>query len=153
PHASADRGILMLPYRDRVLTTATDSYSASNFALCFLCHSEAPFRDLSGNNRSDTNFRLHGMHLNEIGGDGAGGTSIDTPGAGNGVAICAECHFRIHSTTFSVGSQGATSRLVNFAPNVTAMGSLNPLGANTWSVGNRTCTLTCHGQDHDGDQY
>ena len=76
------------------------------------------------------------------------------PNNGGGLAICAECHFRIHSTTFATGGQGAYQRLVNFAPNVTASGSTSaPVGVDAWDQNARTCTLTCHGQDHGPKGY
>ena len=42
PHASQNRGILLLPYRDRDLPTASESYSATDDALCLACHAEGP---------------------------------------------------------------------------------------------------------------
>ncbi len=154
-HSSANRGILLQPYRDRLLKGRVDPYSATDFALCFLCHSEAPFRDTSGDARSDTNFRFHGFHVdgNELRDKGAGGTDIDIAGAGAGLATCAECHFRLHSTAFPVNDQASAERLVNFAPNVTA-----PTGGTLrWlvktGVQDGSCTLTCHGQSHTPKTY
>ena len=43
-HASANRGILLRNYRDRVLNTRNQAYSAADYALCYLCHAEAPMR-------------------------------------------------------------------------------------------------------------
>ncbi|HEX8911398.1 MAG TPA: hypothetical protein VF796_03485, partial [Humisphaera sp.] len=144
-HASPYRGLLMQNYRDRTLKSAVEPYSAADFALCFECHAEAPFRDTTGNVRSDTNFRYHGLHVSSLQGAGAGGTGIDTPGAGQGDAICAECHFRVHGTATAVtADQRSNSRLVNFAPNV---GS-NPNAWTPTGVGSGTCSLTCHGESH-----
>jgi hypothetical protein len=146
PHTSSYRGILTQSYRDRALLQSTEGYVASNFALCYLCHGEAPFADRSGSSRTDTNFRLHGMHLGNIGRSSSSSYDIDAPGAGRGYALCSECHFRIHSTINRVGAQPAYPRLVNFAPNIT-------VGATPWNQANRTCTLTCHGQNHGGYGY
>ncbi|MDP4013994.1 MAG: cytochrome c3 family protein [Candidatus Nanopelagicales bacterium] len=148
PHTSRNRGILIRNYRDRVLKGADEDYAAADFALCLTCHAERPFVDGNGDPASDTNFRYHGLHLTDLGDEGSGGTDIDSPGAGQGNAICAECHFRIHSTTFSVGSQSIEgSRLVNFAPNVEGP----PLWERAGSGG--SCTLTCHGEEHDSLDY
>ena len=43
---------------------------------------------------------------------------IDTPGAGQGNATCAECHFRTHGTALADGRPEPEKGLVNFAPNV-----------------------------------
>ena len=102
---------------------------------------------VSNSSSAPTNFSLHQKHLTIIGGKGNGGTDIDTPGAGQGNAVCAECHFRIHGTAlaYQVGDRNNT-RLVNFAPNVTPSG-----GVLRWTPtvgGGGSCTLTCHGKDH-----
>ena len=78
-------------------------YSAGDFALCYVCHGQAPFAPDGTSNA--TNFSLHGLHLTGLAKNGSGGTDIDTAGDGQGNAICAECHFRLHSTTNKVGTQ------------------------------------------------
>jgi hypothetical protein len=152
PHASRNRGLLLGSYRDRVLKPALEGYSAADFELCFLCHSPDPFAVQAQDERGDTNFRLHGFHLTAIGDQGSGPLDIDTPGAGQGNAICAECHFQLHSTSSapSAGNQGY-SRGVNFAPNVEPRtGLVDP----EWSgPTSRTCALLCHGKDHDSASY
>ena len=157
PHASANRGILIAPYRDRVLKSQGQAYSAVDFALCFLCHTEAPFANTNEDPSSTfTSFSLHGRHIRDIGGSGSS-TSIDVAGAGSGYAICAECHFRIHSNAlaFKAGDTAPVARstnytsLVNFAPNVTGAGGT---GSPTWNApngsGNGSCALRCHGYTH-----
>jgi hypothetical protein len=108
--------------------------------------------DSSGEARLDTNFALHGVHMTGIVGNGVGGTNINTDGVGAGNALCAECHFRTHGTTDAVDGQPETTRLVNFSPNVQPFrgvlqwpGTRNPAGP--------TCTLTCHGKQHDAFSY
>jgi hypothetical protein len=114
-----------------------------------MCHGETPF---ANETETETNFRLHGLHVGGLAGKGSGGTDIDTSGAGQGNAVCAECHFRIHSTAFPDGTQTLTgTRLLNFAPNVQPSG-----GTRSWTstgTGTGTCTLTCHGKAHDGLDY
>jgi hypothetical protein len=134
PHTSPYRGLLIANY-DRQLKTSDEVYSTADFDLCYLCHKEAPFTDVSGAARTDTNFPLHGFHLNGLAGEG-------------GNAICAECHYRTHGTKFApwTANQGY-SRGVNFAPNVQPVSGLAPL----WSSADRNCTLVCHGITHNPD--
>jgi predicted CXXCH cytochrome family protein len=151
-HTSTNRGILLAPYRDRILKPATQGYAAADFALCLLCHAETPF---ATETTTATNYFYHGKHLTRLQGMGSGGTDIDTPGAGQGNAVCAECHFRIHSPQTLVGTESLQgSRLVSFAPDVTGLGG--PGTQPAWAPINATsgsCTLTCHGFDHDGESY
>jgi predicted CXXCH cytochrome family protein len=165
-HASVNRGLLVAPYRDRQLKSASEVYDASDFALCYLCHAEQPFADPNTDPRTDadlaadTAFPYHGDHLTALTSSTGVGTSIDTPGAGPGLAICAECHFRPHSTALSyqLGDTEPVERtgysgLVNFAPDVEGVGATPP----TWAVpdvtGSGSCTLTCHGYTHSAATY
>jgi hypothetical protein len=154
PHKSANRGILIRPYVDRVLNSANAAYNAGNFALCFTCHSTAPFADTSKRATTDSNFPLHGFHLGSIAGTGraANGFNIDTPGAGAGNAICSECHFRLHSSVYKGGAQTGTDRgLVNFSPNILPNGTTRAWTSTTPGTG--SCTLTCHGFSHNAENY
>ena len=151
-HTSSNRGILLQNYQDRVLSSSTAAYAPANFALCYTCHAEEPFANSTAN---DTNFQLHGLHVTGLAGIGTGSTNIDTAGAGQGNALCAECHFRLHSTTFKVGTQAVPgSRLVNFAPDVTPYPADG--GTISWTpnaTGGGSCTLICHGKSHDNLSY
>ncbi len=152
-HASLNRGILLRSYKDRELKLAGDVYDPADSALCYLCHVEAPMRDVSGDSRPDTNFRFHGYHMSTMESDTSStATSIDTDGAGAGLAVCAECHFRIHGSSFPVDGQAPASRLVNFAPNTQTFGGqigfVRRVGGASGS-----CTLTCHGKDHEPKEY
>ena len=146
----------MNSYQDRQLKppASSNDYAAAEFALCYQCHGEAPFRDTSGDPRSDTSFPLHGFHLNQLyDNPGGGGSSRDigVAGAGQGNALCAECHFRLHSTAYATyPDQQNALRLVNFAPDVTGPSGS---GAPIWDNTNLTCSLTCHGKVHDGKGY
>lgn len=156
PHTSRYRGILSAGYRSRELKTASavNDYDSGDFSLCHLCHSEAPFLDTSGDARADTNFPSHGIHVSGLFDQSAGGgasTDIDTPGAGQGNAICAECHSRPHGTSSAYWpSQRANERLVSFSPNVEP---LPPASEPSWSLTNGTCSLRCHGSNHDSRPY
>ena len=126
-NANLSGAILRAGYRT---TLRNGNYAASEFALCYVCHSEDPFQN---GDSADTNFRRHRMHV-------IGERST-----------CAECHASIHSTA---GAPWATNRgytrLVAFGSNVTGSnGNAEPI----WNAGNRTCTLRCHGKDHDREDY
>jgi len=142
PHTSQFQGILLQNYQDRVLKSGNAAYNNADFALCFMCHTNTPFAS-SGGGGGSTNFNLHGYHTAALGRSGTTTPSIDTSGAGNGNALCAECHFRLHGITANLnGTQTIDgSRLVNFSPNIS--------GARVWDRTNRSCNLTCHGQSHD----
>lgn len=148
-HTSAYRGILLANYQDRVLNGPREAYDAADFALCYLCHTDAPFR--SGGGASATNFRAHAKHVSGLSGNGNAGTDIDTPGDGGGNALCAECHFRIHSTSFSVGTAPG-SRLVSFSPNVQPYQGTLSFEPQT-TAGPGSCTLVCHGKVHNAKPY
>jgi hypothetical protein len=152
-HVSQFRGLLLANYKDRVLKTSNSAYASSDFTLCYTCHTERPFATNTTTNT--TNFSFHRFHVAGITGQGSGGTDIDTAGAGQGNALCAECHFRLHSTAFSVG-QAPTARLVNFSPNIQPFKgvirfTLLPVDSQGRSHG--TCTLICHGTEHDAKRY
>ena len=173
PHAGAsvagadgtelNRGLLIQPYRDRVLKGSDDVYEPQDSGLCLSCHGEAPFVDTTGNARPDTAFRFHGLHVAGLAGKGAIAGDIDTPNAGLGNALCSECHYRIHSTASRNDFRTATPQtgtdggLVLFAPNVTSDDPAAPLGgALDWTrtgPGGGTCTLTCHGKVHGPTSY
>jgi predicted CXXCH cytochrome family protein len=152
PHSSQFRGLLVQNYRDRVLKPQGEAYAAADFALCFVCHAEKGF--VTSSTSGDTNFfpEGHDKHLTGIGGDGDNpSTSIDVDGAGQGNAICSECHFRTHGTAlaFSDGDKN-NSRLVNFAPNIQPSGGV----IRFTKIGDGgSCTLICHGKNHSPKTY
>jgi predicted CXXCH cytochrome family protein len=155
-HASANRGILLRPYRDRVLRSASQNFAVGDFGLCFACHSTSPFLDVSGTiGRSDTNFGGHGIHVAAMAGNADTGatTNIDKDGDGLGNALCAECHFNQHGSSYPAnstaveGAQEPATGLVNFAPNVRPFNGTISFVRN--ANGTSTCTLRCHGKDHN----
>jgi predicted CXXCH cytochrome family protein len=171
PHASVNRGVLLRNYRDRLLKSGAAAYTNTDFRLCYLCHAEGPMLDEQGNRRQDTAFQYHGLHTSGIG-SGVGSTqpSIDTAGAGTGEAVCAECHFRIHGSTYPGNTNAEPeSRLVNFAPNIQGPivnGTEQPIGFSSYvpavrdgngniiqPAQNGTCTLVCHGESHSNEGY
>jgi predicted CXXCH cytochrome family protein len=153
-HASNNRGILLRNYQDRVLESKAKAYSAGDFALCYVCHSEEPFANsASPFNSTGTNFKFHGLHVTGLAGKGDGSTTIDKAGDGQGNAICAECHFRIHSTTNKVPQAVDGSHLVNFAPNVQPTVLDGGISWTSGTAGGGSCTLTCHGYTHNALKY
>ena len=154
PHAVKNQGLLMANYRNgdlqgtgttTGLKSSIEPYRPADFALCYQCHAEEPFVDTSGDPVGSSSFSFHGLHVDGLVAIGEGSLDIDTAGAGQGNALCAECHFRTHGTTFAVNGQPAASRLVNFAPNVQPF-----RGRLEWNAAAGTCTLICHGKPHEG---
>lgn len=151
PHTSRNRSLLMNNYKSRTLNSKGTDFNAANFALCLQCHAVGPFADRSGDPRPDTNFNKHGFHLGHIDGKGEGGLDINVPGAGQGNAVCAECHFRMHSTAFAYHpNQQNNPRMVNFGPQATGPSGT---GSPVWDGTNRTCSLRCHGETHVNRPY
>jgi predicted CXXCH cytochrome family protein len=159
PHAVQYKGILIENLRDVSLKGPSDAYQAADFALCYVCHAEAPYVDSSQDPRVDTSFSRHGFHTAAIASFGSPvGLTVDEDGAGRGNALCAECHFRTHSTAYPVDGQASNTRLVNFAPNVQTYQAPNGpdedyFGKLEWNAGTSSCTLTCHGVDHKAWSY
>lgn len=154
-HASENRGILVRPYESRILTERDKAFDASAAGLCLACHAEAPFVNTTGTGASAaTNFEFHGKHMSGINKRGNGGTDIDVAGAGQGNALCAECHFRSHGPSDVPGDQKLDGAgLVTFAPNVQPSRSLGGQVSYTRTDTTANCTLTCHGKDHRGATY
>ena len=94
---------------------------------------------LSGSANPFTVFPGHGFHLGHIPEKGVGGVQITVPGDGQGNSLCAECHYNLH------GNPASERGLVLFAPNVQPFN-----GRVSYDVANQSCTLTCHGREHDG---
>lgn len=158
PHAVENRGLLMASYRTGeivagdaagALKLSSEAYDAADFALCYQCHAEAPFVDWTGDPQAASNFRFHGYHTSAIAGEGTGGQDIEFDGDGQGNALCAECHYRTHGTTGAVDGQAPNARLVNFSPNIQPF-----RGEIKWAGGaGGTCTLVCHGRNHNNLGY
>jgi hypothetical protein len=115
------------------------TYSADNFALCFLCHDESKLMSPNSSN-AKTNFdsegyyyiNFHRLHLK-----GSGSTIIAV------VLVCRVCHFNVHSNQQTDNTEyvywppggtdwvvsrtpppGIKTHLINFAP--VEVESLNP---------------------------
>jgi predicted CXXCH cytochrome family protein len=154
-HASTNRGILVRPYENRVLSASGTFYDNRGSALCLTCHMETPFMNQYRPAAAEgTNFVFHGLHMAGISTKGSGGLDIDTPGAGQGNARCAECHFSGHGTTDQPSTQSVSGdRLIVFAPDVLASTSMGGVPTFTKTATGGSCTVTCHGKDHQGATY
>jgi predicted CXXCH cytochrome family protein len=150
PHGSAYAPVLRASYRLGLKARSTvNDFATADFALCFICHASAPFATTSSNARADTSFNLHGFHLNRLYNKGSGTTDINTSGAGQGNAVCRECHFSTHGTRAAPYASNRTNiRGVNFAPNVQGAGGT---GEPSWA--SRSCRLRCHGTNHNPLSY
>lgn len=80
-------------------SNSPQNYIDGDYALCFTCHTNTPYLPVGGSTLA-TNFRYHRLHVSGIYNQGTvnKGTNINKDGDGAGNAICAECHFRLHST-------------------------------------------------------
>ena len=149
PHAAPSTS----PFRKSILLKDYDqssgdiTYQEPNYALCFACHSNDPFPGVG--NKDDpsakhgkqpstaTNFKRHNLHT----------------GSGMG---CPQCHYDSHSTTTGTGDVG-TIHGVKLAPEPdiipdpgTAGISITRASTGTDYRYTVTCTLSCHGESHDG---
>lgn len=149
-NAALSTAVLRAPYRVTLKPrSATNDYTANDFTLCFICHSPAPFATRNSDARTDTAFRYHGFHLNRLNDQGSGAGDINTPGAGQGNAICRECHYDTHGTRAAPFSANRTyARGVNYSPNVQGP---NGTGQPTWVRG--SCQARCHGKNHNPETY
>ena len=123
PHGSVFEPILVRNY----LTLDNTPESASNYALCYGCHS----RDSILN---DESFREHDKHIR----------GADTP--------CNACHDP-HGISSTQGNLTNNSHLINFDTRIVSPNSNGQL--NFIDQGDRTgsCNLLCHGEDHDNFNY
>ncbi len=135
------------------------SATTSQFALCFLCHSQSLMTARRFSDGSRTNFygaskeSLHWFHLTN-----------------NGGVTCRSCHFSTHgnqsagntiyriidggTTDYNSPPVGYKTRMVNFSGAIGARGFAKPMFQINVSTRWRSCDLVCHGTDHvlnDGD--
>lgn len=147
PHGSTNQPLLRANYRR---TPGATSYAASNFALCFRCHSPAVL--LSRTSGASTNFEddingkgnLHQVHLDD---------RIAKTGA-----VCASCHFNVHSNQETITTQynvngivyttppaATPTRNVSFHPSIRGIGGrARPEWWINTSTRERRCYLQCH---------
>lgn len=131
PHGSVSNALMNGKLlRANYKMTSSGTYSAANFALCYICHSPSPFATTSESTRNDTRFNWHGRHMVDFG------------------AACVDCHYDSHGTKLALKAANTNyARLVSFGPAVT--------GAGTWTTNatGGSCNLTCHGENHNPETY
>lgn len=123
PHGSIYPSILKL----NNVTTDNTSESASNYALCYSCHSRT---NILGNN----SFKEHNKHI----------AGERTP--------CNVCHDP-HGISSLQGTATRNTHLINFDTNIVKASSSGLLYFE--DLGNRRgrCYLTCHGENHNPLSY
>lgn len=159
PHGSSQATILRANF-DRDFT-GEGNWNNNRAELCFLCHDPAVLMPRSFDDGARTNFyqqngrdNLHDYHL----------TNKSTTHS------CLSCHYDIHSNRtagnteyrWRVNGQWFTSttppaniktHLVNFAPDVQANNFAMPRWQINTETGERSCDVSCHGRDMDGEPY
>jgi predicted CXXCH cytochrome family protein len=123
PHGSAFEPILVRNYE----TLDNTPESASNYALCYGCHS----RDSILN---DESFPEHDRHVR----------GADTP--------CNVCHDP-HGITSTQGNVANNSHLINFDTEIVSPNQNGQLRFVDQGEQTGSCDLSCHGKDHDDFNY
>ncbi len=154
-HASANRGILVAPYKDRTLNAPRALPGAELRALLRLPRGGAD----GGRQRRPP--QRHELQLARLPHErhqrrqrrGSGGLDIDVPGDGPGNATCAECHFRTHGTALAVNGQAAGHGPRELRSQRPAHARRPRASCRPRPTTMGTCTLTCHGKPHNAYGY
>jgi predicted CXXCH cytochrome family protein len=134
PHGSVYPRLL-----ERSYSTADHTpESASAYALCYKCHDRdtlvAPARRDLARYPDPSGFPEHARHL---------GPAVNAP--------CSACH-AAHGVSSQAGSPAENAHLVDF--DVTIVGALRgERRYRSQGPGSGSCTLSCHGNDHDARSY
>jgi hypothetical protein len=123
PHGSVFEPILV---RNYVVTDNTPE-SASNYALCYMCHSRDSIL-------SDQSFPEHDKHIR----------GEDTP--------CNACHDP-HGISGTQGNSTNNSHLMNFDTSIVSPNNNGILRFVDQGDRAGSCDLLCHGEDHDNFEY
>ena len=166
PHGSSWGSILRARYEN--ILPGPSSWNASNFDLCFRCHSENRLMSRRRSEGARTNFydnnreeNLHEVHLDDR--------------SDKARALCKSCHYNIHSNVeapntqynidgvvYSLPPASFPTRLINFHPNVQPIGGRpKPEWEINTGTRRRWCYLECHstsggvggGETMNGEQY
>lgn len=123
PHGSTFEPILARNY----VTVDNTAESASNYALCYSCHSRDSIL-------GDNSFKEHDKHVR----------GADTP--------CNACHDP-HGVSSTQGNSTNNSNLINFDTSIVSPNGNGQL--QFVDEGNQagSCDLLCHGEDHDNFNY
>lgn len=127
PHGSTNP---LLLERNYTITDNTTE-SATAYALCYKCHNRTNFTDQVASGVAGS-FFFHFKHV-------ASGQGVNAP--------CNACHDP-HGISSSQGTTANNARLINFDTSIVGLSG----GVRRWTqtgVGRGTCTLTCHGANHN----
>ncbi|MFA7237563.1 MAG: cytochrome c3 family protein [Phycisphaeraceae bacterium] len=123
PHGSNQSPLLIARYD----TTDQSSESSAAYALCYRCHNRNSILN-------DQSFKEHKKHIVEE----------RTP--------CSACH-DAHGIASGQGTTANNARLINFDTNIVSPTSGGVLQYQSLGVFRGTCTLKCHGEDHNNESY
>jgi hypothetical protein len=123
PHGSSFKPILALNY----VTTDNTPESPSAYELCYSCHSRDSIL-------GDESFAEHDKHIREQ----------ETP--------CSVCH-DAHGVSAVEGNPTNNSHLINFDAVVVRPNSLGNLYFEDRGRYAGSCDLSCHGKDHQSEEY
>lgn len=123
PHGSIYPQILKYRYE----TTDYTPESATNYELCYSCHSQSSILN-------DDSFKEHDKHIRKE----------DTP--------CNACHDP-HGISNSQGNSSNNSHLINFDLNIVSPDKMGRLRFEDLGNQKGRCYLTCHGKNHKPESY
>jgi predicted CXXCH cytochrome family protein len=123
PHGSSNAGLLI----DRYDTTDYTSESSQSYALCYRCHERNSIL-------SDRSFKLHNVHIVRS------------------RTTCSTCHDP-HGISSTQGTAQRHSNLINFDVRIVQKSSNGKLEFVDKGLRIGTCTLKCHGVDHNNFPY
>ena len=123
PHGSIYANILKFQY----VKTDYTIESSTNYALCYSCHSRASIL-------ADESFKYHYKHI----------VTNKTP--------CNVCH-DAHGISSSQGNSSNNSNLINFQNSIVTNSSSGTRRFVDNGLYKGSCSLTCHGKNHDETSY
>ena len=128
PGPDGPHGSVYSPILERNYTTLDNTVESSfEYALCYKCHDRDSI--LSGES-----FDEHGSHVSDE----------DAP--------CSACHDP-HGVSATQGSSINNSNLINFDLNIVSPNSRGLMMFEDLGVFRGQCYLSCHGKDHDPEEY
>jgi predicted CXXCH cytochrome family protein len=135
PHGSSFPPILAARYE----TADNTPESFDNYALCYRCHERASIL-------GDRSFRAKVARTTPSGGGHSGHLAAGAP--------CSVCHAPHGISATAAGATGSHTHLVNFDKRfvLPRAGNQVPLYNDT-GMFSGSCTLLCHGVDHDNASY
>jgi predicted CXXCH cytochrome family protein len=138
PHGSSFPPILKRRYETADYTPE----SQENYDLCYRCHDRDSIL-------SDASFGKKAMRLAGSGGGHSGHLAAGAP-----CSVCHDPHGVRASETIGAAATGSHAHLINFDKRIVLArtGYQYPIFNDTGTFSG-SCTLVCHGKDHDGLSY